>query len=517
MSRFSRLLLIMVMVALVALGLIRRDGVAQARSVVLQSGELLVNPGFEEPFSGQGVANGWKPWAVAPDGVNYPASCVNGAPNCKPYGIPAYGPSQPQDSRVPPRAMSGNSQKWGSSYFVYIAGVYQQVGNVTSGTRLHFSAFVQMFVCTDDQECFGKAGSIGLSSGAGTNRVRIGIDPTGGTDAFSSNIVWSNEINPLDTFSPLAVEAVAQNSTVTVFVYSAPEYPAKHVENFVDNASLTAVGQGGTSTPQATLAPASTSGPAPTLPPGTTTYTIVAGDTLSAIALRSNLTLDQLLALNPTLTSQSVLQVGQVVNVAGTAPTPAASAVPTNTPAPSATPTVAPTAGATITETTIPAPTLVATNSGLCVQAFADLNANTLRDAGEALLPGVTFNIQGTSGQAGTYTTNGQQEPYCFTNLPDGRYNVSAVLPAGQVATTDITWTLSLLSGTNVNIAVGAQQVVTPTPQPTAEPTVTPTVASGEIEASNRTAPLALLGGGALMILAVVALFFGLRSRHRAA
>ena len=54
------------------------------------------------------------------------------------------------------------------------------------------------------------------------------------------------------------------------------------------------------------------------------TYTIVAGDTLSAIAQRYNLTLDQLLALNPTLTRESVIDIGQVINVAGTPPTPGA-------------------------------------------------------------------------------------------------------------------------------------------------------------------------------------------------
>jgi len=46
-----------------------------------------------------------------------------------------------------------------------------------------------------------------------------------------------------------------------------------------------------------------------TISPDATTYTIVAGDTLSLIAQRFNLTLDQLLALNPDLTRESVIQV----------------------------------------------------------------------------------------------------------------------------------------------------------------------------------------------------------------
>src|SRR5512144_546807 len=98
----SRLL---VWVSIGALAVALPIGLVAARPLQPQSGELLTNSGFEEPFGAQGVAAGWQPWYVTPDGVNYPASCGNRAPEtCKPYGIPAYSPAQPQDSRVPPRS-----------------------------------------------------------------------------------------------------------------------------------------------------------------------------------------------------------------------------------------------------------------------------------------------------------------------------------------------------------------------------------------------------------------------------
>jgi len=504
-------------------------GLVTARALQPQSGELLTNPGFEGPFGGQGVATGWQPWYLTPDGVNYPTSCGDKAPEtCKPYGIPSYSPTQPQDPRVPPRSISGDAQKWGSAYYVYIAGVYQQVSGVTPGARLQFSAFTQAFNCSNDQGCFGPAGRMGYSYEAGENSLRVGIDPTGGTDPFSSNIVWSSYANPLDSFTQQAVEAVAQSDKATVFVWSAPQYSQKHVETFVDNASLVVTGQGPAPTAASTEAaqptqPAGTPGPTATISPDATTYTVVAGDTLSLIAQRFNLTLDQLLALNSSLTRESVIQVGQVVNVSGQAPTPAATSAPTATPqpsptlAPSATPIPAATATTAVTSTSpTAAPLLVAASSGLCVQAFDDLNNNLVREADEPLVAGVDFDVKSVDGKtSANYTTNGTQEPYCFANLPDGRYAVNTQLPADRMATTDSAWQMSLLAGTNVSIMLGTRVNAPPTTEPTLTPTPAPTVAATAASNDSST-PLALLGGGALILLSVVALFFGLRSRNRA-
>jgi LysM repeat protein len=535
-SRVTVLILIGALVLALPIGLVT------ARSVQPQSGELLTNPGFEDPF-GAGVAHGWQAWYLTPDGVNYPTSCGNNAPEtCKPYGIPHYNPTQPQDARVPPRSIAGNAQKWGASYYTYIAGVYQQVGGLTPGAQLQFSAFTQAFNCSNDQGCFSDAGRYGYSYEAGQNSVRVGIDPTGGTNPFSSNIVWSSYANPLDAFVQQSVAAVAQSDTATVFVWSAPQYAQKHIETFADNASLVVTGQGPTPTATTQGAqptqPAGTAAPTTTISPDAATYTVVAGDTLTLIAQRFNLTLDQLLTLNPGLTGDSVIQVGQVINVSGQAPTPAATTTattattvattaPTATPqpsptlAPSATPT--PVVAATVADTsTSPTatPLAIASSSGLCVQAFDDLNANLLREADEPLVSGVVFDVKSLDGMSAVnYTTDGQQEPHCFATLPDGRYAVNTQLPEDRVATTDSAWQMSLLAGTNVNIMLGTQVNAPPTAAPTAEPTPIPTVAAAAAASSsgNGSASIALLGGGALILLAGVALFFGLRSRNKAA
>jgi len=82
--------------------------------------------------------------------------------------------------------------------------------------------------------------------------VRVGIDPTGGTNPFSSSVVWSAYANPLDAYVQQAIEAVAQSDKVTVFVWSAPQYPEKYLETYVDSASLIVTGQGPAPTAAAT-------------------------------------------------------------------------------------------------------------------------------------------------------------------------------------------------------------------------------------------------------------------------
>ncbi len=544
MRLMARGLVLMLVGALLAAAPV---GLAIARPVWPQSGELLTNPDFEDPFNG-GVAAGWQSWYITPGAPGYPAACKGGDATCKPYAIPTYNPSQPQDTREPPRAISGNSQKWGTTYAVFIAGVSQQVGNIAPGTRLNFSASTQGFNCDDDRGCFGSAAHYGYSYEPGDMQLRVGIDPTGGTNAFAPTVVWSAYANPLDAFVKQSVEVVAQSDKVTVFVWASPTFPEKHTEVYVDDASLVAVGQGPAPTSSATEAAqptpaAGTPAPTVTLSPNATTYTVVSGDTLTIIAQRFNLTLDQLLALNPGLARDSVIQVGQVVNVSGQAPTltatPAAAttaaaatvaaatatvaATVTPQPSPTSTASATPTVGATAAPTTTSptsTPMAVAATSGLCVQAFDDRNNDLVREAGEPLVAGVAFDVKSADGKTtANYTTDGTKEPYCFSTLPDGRYTVSTQLPNGLLATTDSAWQMSLLAGTNVSIMLGTR-VNAP---PTLEPTVAPTAAAALAETTaptarpNNTAPMLLLGGGALILLAGVAMFFGLRSRRKSA
>ena len=71
--------------------------------------------------------------------------------------------------------------------------------------------------------------------------MKIGIDPTGGTDPWSKDIVWSPEKDAYDKFERYEVQAVARSNKVTVFTHSRPENPMEHNDVYLDDAELAVV------------------------------------------------------------------------------------------------------------------------------------------------------------------------------------------------------------------------------------------------------------------------------------
>ncbi len=84
---------------------------------------------------------------------------------------------------------------------------------------------------------------------------------------------------------------------------------------------------------------------------------------------------------------------------------------------------------------------------------FEDLNANGVRDAGEAGLAGWNITINGTDTITGTTvnqtTTTDVNGNYSFTNLTAGTYTISETLKAGWVQTAPVagTYTVTITSG----------------------------------------------------------------------
>jgi LysM repeat protein len=139
------------------------------------------------------------------------------------------------------RVRSGvRSQKYFSFGRMHEAGLYQQVGGIRPGATLRFAIFMQGWVCFDMDKC-GKNGSI--SDAPADMHLRVGIDPYGGANPFSPNIVWSPELYALDRWVEFSVQAVAQRDTVTVFTHSRPDWTWARQSNdvYLDDASLTVV------------------------------------------------------------------------------------------------------------------------------------------------------------------------------------------------------------------------------------------------------------------------------------
>jgi hypothetical protein len=236
----------------------------------------------------------------------------------------------------------------------FIAGVYQQVPAVPGTT---YWATVTWLV-------FEPAGKLDNTVGR-----RVGIDPSGGTDPKSSSIVWSPAL--WDAFescaykicSDLQVKAVAQNSTITVFVRientwkdrrdefaSVPDQFFQMEEQFwLDDVGLVAVDGGAAA---AAAAPTDTPLPPTPAPPTDTPAPPAAAPTATAEATEPP-------AAAPTATAgatepPAVAQAdtpapAPPTSTATPSPTPSPTSTPrpptptpTHTPAPTATPTPAP-------------------------------------------------------------------------------------------------------------------------------------------------------------------------------
>lgn len=183
---------------------------------------LLLNPSFEGEYRPFGAftelnhAPNWFPWWT--DGDN------NLRPEYKPAEI----------GIDPRRVHSGErAQQYFKSHGQFKAGLYQIVLNVTAGSRLQFSAHGQGWSCSDGSQCPGA-----VSFSPANMLMRVGIDPFGGTDAFSSDIVWSAYFNPIDQWQVACASAVAQGTRVTVFLWASPDSPRQNQDIYWDDASL---------------------------------------------------------------------------------------------------------------------------------------------------------------------------------------------------------------------------------------------------------------------------------------
>jgi LysM repeat protein len=491
--------------------------------------QLLTNPGFEgincpaegwcegnwtrdtyngvpynEIFSPEGWVTFWSEGAnVELEGDLY------GRPECQviPNAPPFIGP--------PARVRSGNyAVKHFSMYHSMDAGLYQVVTGLSPGATIQAAAYAHAWACgesTDDAlTCADQFAT----------KLMVGIDPTGGTNPWSANIVWTAGYS-YDTYRQIGpVQAqVGPSGTVTVFLRQVAKWPLKHNDVYWDDASLVYTTPPATATSTAPPPPPTdTPGPPPTpmptstpRPDGAIVHRVQSGDTLFGIALQYGVDVDQILRLNAgSIGANNMIWTGQdlVIAVPDTGPT----AVP---------PTTTPEGGATPEPTA--APVGEATNGSVCVVAFNDRNGDTFRQPeSEELLPNAVFSLGDAEGLVGQYTTDGLNEPYCFTGLEAGTYQVSMEPPTGYEASGPSTMGIGLSGATEMNVALGAMRGDTAGGE---EVEVTLTVTPGEsgeeaqVEGdsfwSTAVRWVARVGGVALLLLAVViaAVFFLSRRR----
>jgi LysM repeat protein len=192
------------------------------------------------------VPYGWSAWWQPPNPDmhdpnffnTYPNFCPewpNTPPDCKAWHNPEFRDTLggPQDYGPPRKVAGDNSQKYFTFYSVHEAGLYQVVSGVKPGDRLRFSVFM---------EGWSTGANDPFNSDRGQRmNLQVGIDPTGGNNPWSPNIIWTEPAESWDTFTQFVVEAVAKNNVVSVWTKSKPNMPLQHVDVYVDEASLNVV------------------------------------------------------------------------------------------------------------------------------------------------------------------------------------------------------------------------------------------------------------------------------------
>jgi LysM repeat protein len=183
---------------------------------------LLTNPGFEEPYrmvdGNREVASGWNPWHIP-----------------RTEAMPLWQNAQPEYGQTAPdatRIRSGNNAQkfYNNTWNAHDGGVFQRITDITPATELLFSVYVYVWSSAyEDVETSEEPGEV---------TVQVGIDPTGGTDPASSNIVWSFAVPQYDAYRQYSIGANAASNAVTVFVRSHVDFPAQNSFVYLDDAVL---------------------------------------------------------------------------------------------------------------------------------------------------------------------------------------------------------------------------------------------------------------------------------------
>ncbi len=196
-------------------------------------------------------------------------------------------------------------------------------------------------------------------------------------------------------------------------------------------------------------------------------YIVQAGDTCTAIYLKTNVSLDQIKKLN-NLSGDCTIIPGQKLVLGVTEP-PAATAAPQMTPT-----------------SLLPRGSTSGGNGMVCVFLYGDLNGNALRDADELPIPGGAVSLNDRLGKVSkTAQTTTDPNPLCWNDIPAGDYNISMAPPQGFNPTTNMNYPITILPGDSQYINFGTQPSIAENP---------PTPSGGN------SSPLLAIAGGILII-----------------
>ncbi len=133
--------------------------------------------------------------------------------------------SYARDSSV--KKTGSYSQKVYTGWEPHIGGLYRQV-YANPGYDYTFS------VWTYRDDPWGNNGNI-------NEETWVGIDPTGGVDPTSQNIVWSTSESSWHTWTQQTVSAISQSTRITLFMKNQAHYGGEMMAAYYDNATISSV------------------------------------------------------------------------------------------------------------------------------------------------------------------------------------------------------------------------------------------------------------------------------------
>ncbi|MBN1921095.1 MAG: DUF11 domain-containing protein [Anaerolineae bacterium] len=135
-----------------------------------------------------------------------------------------------------PRVRSGH---WALKFFTFWrphrGGLYQTVENLPAGSHATLSAYAHAWSCNQDD-----TGALSCGEDPYQFGFRVGIDPTGGSNPWSSDVIWSDMAYIYDVYDlvgPVAA-TVGQEGRITVFLLSEAKWGNKHEDAYWDDVSL---------------------------------------------------------------------------------------------------------------------------------------------------------------------------------------------------------------------------------------------------------------------------------------
>ena len=277
-----------------------------------QAVNVLTNPGFEESFTVRDgdqfvrVAEGWTPWHREAEGEDaFTWELIQ----------PEYQSASDTDESSHIRE-GEYSQLLRSFYATFDAGLLQEYEGVEVNSWLRFSASAWVWSSKLDDPLQSEAD--------GDVFVQVGIDPDGGTDGESEDIVWSEITYELyDGWRDFVVVTQATAETITVFIRVLVGQPVRNNFVWLDDTKLylDAFDE------DVVTSLAQSVGPPP-LPTRIPVYHVVqAGETLDDVAAHYGTSVESILTAN-NLSGAHLVHTGNQLLIPGGAQPSTAAAVP---------------------------------------------------------------------------------------------------------------------------------------------------------------------------------------------